>query len=109
MNLCEHNKGARINALVTADAAIKANLWSEAKKELNGYMAQYPLTANVIALMMQIEVEANHNVKEAQKWLEKMNTSENVSAYICTKCNHKTDNWEALCPVCNSFNGLQLL
>ena len=109
LNLCEYNKGARINALVIADAAVKANLWSEAKKELNGYIAQYPLTGDVIALMMQIEIEANHNPKEAQKWLEKMNNSECSAAYICAKCGHKTNDWNATCPVCNTLNGLQLL
>lgn len=109
LKLCEANKNAKINPLVIADAAINAQLWSEAKKELNGYLANHPLTTNIASKMAQIEIEANHNMKEAQKWMEKMNGLETTSNYVCEKCGHKTDCWQSSCPVCNQFAGLKTL
>ncbi len=109
LKLCEQNKNAKLNALVIADAALKAKLWGEAKKELNGYLANYPLTINVASQMAQIEIEANHNMREAQKWIEKMSAIERGANYTCTKCGHKTDTWTASCPICNTFTGLKAL
>ena len=109
LKLCEENNGAKINSLVIADAAINAQLWSEAKKEFNGYLANYPLTTNIASKLAQIEIEANHNMKEAQKWIEKMNTAETSHFYVCTQCGNKTDCWQASCPVCNKFAGLKTL
>lgn len=109
LKLCESNKNAKINPLVIADAAMNAQLWSEAKKELNGYLANHQLTTNIVAQMARIEIEANHNMKEAQKWMEKMNGLETTANYICDKCTHKTDVWQSSCPVCNQFAGLKTL
>lgn len=108
LKLCEANPMAKINALVTADAAIKAKLWSEAKKELNGYLANYPLTTKVAITMARIEIEANHNMREAQKWIDKVPYAETSLDYVCATCGHKTDTWSASCPICNTFAGLKI-
>ncbi len=106
--LCAVNKNAKLNELVLADAAIKARLWSEAKKQLNGYLAVYPLTANVASQMALIENEANHNVREARRWMDKIPALEATSEYVCQQCGHRTDIWSAACPVCNCFAGLKV-
>ena len=105
--LCEMNKNAKLNALVLADAAINAKLWSEAKRLLNGYMAMYPLSMRVAGQMAFIESEANHDLKEAQNWIEKAVSAYPDSQYVCAKCGHGTDTWAACCPVCNEFSGLK--
>ena len=108
LKLCAANKNAKINPLVIADAAINAQLWSEAKKELNGYLVNNPLTINIGLQMVRIEIEANHNLKEAQKWIEKTSRLETSLDYICYKCGYKTVDWLDRCPVCNQFAGLNI-
>ena len=108
LKLCETNKDARLNSLVTADAAINAKLWSEAKKELDTYIANYPITTDVVAKLIRISIETK-NEKETQKWLEKLSETENPVNYGCEKCGCKTVTWNVSCPNCNTFAGLKEL
>ncbi|MBO5997553.1 MAG: hypothetical protein J6P93_03410 [Alphaproteobacteria bacterium] len=109
LKLCENNPNAKLNFLVTAEAAINAKLWSEAKKELNAYLASYPMTVNVAIKMAQIEFNLNHNIHEAQKWIDRMSGLNPSSNYVCTHCGYKTNIWRDSCPTCNTFAGLKQL
>lgn len=109
LKLCENNPTAKLNSLVIADAAINAKLWSEAKKELTAYLAKYPLNIDVAIKMAQIEFDLNHNIHEAQRWIDKMSNLPPNANYVCTCCGHKTTDWMASCPVCNAFAGLKAL
>ena len=109
LKLCENNPNAKLNFLVTADAAINAKLWSEAKKELDTYLANYPLMPSIAIKMAQIEFNLNHNIHEAQRWIDKMSNLPPDANYVCRHCKHKTTDWMASCPVCNTFAGLKAL
>ena len=106
--LCMANKNAKLNDLVRADAAINAKLWSEAKRLVNGYMATNPLTMGVAMQVAIIESEANHDMKEAQRWIEKAATALPDTEYVCTKCGHTTNVWAETCPACKEFAGLKV-
>lgn len=106
--LCAENPTAKLNALVLADAAITARLWSEARKELEAYLAQYPLTSDIACQMAIIEMETSHNLSKAIQWIQKTDSIEANSDYICAKCGKKTNEWAALCPVCNGFAELKV-
>ena len=109
LKLCENNPRAKLNFLVTADAAINAKLWSEAKKELDAYLANHPLKPSIAIKMAQIEFNLNHNIHEAQRWIDKMSNLPPDANYVCIHCKHKTTDWMASCPVCNTFAGLKAL
>ena len=109
LKLCATNPNAKLNFLVTAEAAIEANLWSEAKKELNTYLASYPMTADIAVRLAQIEFNLNHNIQEARRIIDKIPDLTLSANYACSHCGYKTNNWTADCPKCNTFAGLKTL
>jgi len=107
--LTEQNKAAPINHIVLADAALQAKLWEAARKELETYMASHTVNMQVATMMAFLEQEGTHDRGQAQRWINMMQTLDPNCSYVCSVCKHKTDRWDASCPVCNSFASFKSL
>lgn len=101
--------GSKVGHIALADSALQAKLWGQAKKELDDYLAAYTLTVPVATMMALYEQEARHDIKEAQKWVEKMKTAEPLYAFTCSKCGHVADVWMPTCLKCNGFATMETL
>lgn len=99
----------RIKHIILADAALQAKLWGQARKELETYLSAYTLTMQVATMMAFLEQEENHDMKEAQKWVDQMKNLDAPVTYFCSKCGHETDAWSPACPMCHTFAGLECL
>ena len=95
-----------ITHLALADAALIAHLWGQAGKELDIYLAAYPINIPAIEMKIYLEKEANNNKDEAEKWEEKLQKTGAFMPYTCAHCGQKAAEWEVLCPICHTLGSL---
>ena len=92
--------------LALADAALMAHLWGQAGKELDIYLAAYPVNVPAVEMKIYLEKEANNNKDEAAKWEEKLQKAGTFTPYTCAHCGRGASEWTALCPSCHTLGSL---
>ncbi len=90
--------------LALAEAALDAQLWGEARRQLHD-LAQAP-TPRAIRLMARVEREERADVEAARAWLERQPTAEPDPAWVCNACGAQSNLWSARCGHCGAFNSL---
>lgn len=105
--LVSKNPDFRISLIAVADTAIQAELWREAKENLEVYLNSYPLTRQVALMMATIAREGWHHEPEAKEWEKKAVEAEDMHGWMCTACNHETSIWDAFCPQCNAIGTIK--
>ena len=91
--------------LILAEIALDAELWGEARKNLDGISSD-DMTSHGYRLMARIEQREKNDEKEARRWLEMSITAKNDHFWTCNSCGATSDEWAALCGNCGSFDML---
>lgn len=108
------------SALALAGAALKAQLWGEARRHLagaaaspgksggkNGEFASPAINPRVCKLMADLEVAEHGDHPAARGWLAKAAAAPHLDAvYQCRTCGAESAEWSVLCPRCRSFDSL---
>lgn len=105
--LLNENKDAEINALVMADASLKARLWGQAKGLLEKYLTVKPNSKRALLMMAEIAA-ANRDEKAAVEYGEKAAVAENEPAYFCSACNTAFGEWHTVCPTCHTLGTMNV-
>lgn len=89
--------------LSIAEAALDAELWGEARVQLEALPAE-ELTARACRLRARLE-EAEHGDDRASRlWLERSTTAPADPAWTCGTCGAVASGWSAVCGHCGEFD-----
>jgi len=88
--------------LAMARAALDANLWGEARRQLDELQLVAP-TADVYRLRARLADEDVEDVTTPAQWLELAANAESDRAWVCGDCGTVADDWSAVCGHCGAF------
>lgn len=106
-DLLDENKNAEINALVMADASLKARLWGQAKGLLEKYLAVKPDSKRALLMMAEIAA-ANRDEKLAAEYRSKASEAPTELPYYCAVCHTPFEKDHTSCPVCHTLGAVHL-
>lgn len=90
--------------LAQADAALRAELWGEARRHLQPLATEgNPASARACRLMAEIEKAELADTAAAERWRALADLAPPDPAWTCGKCGAVAQGWSALCPACNGF------
>jgi len=93
--------------LALAEAALKADLWGEARRHLMLLVTRGDATQTAYQMLARLEQRESRNEKAATQWLAKAVTAPPDAMWLCTACGAAHEYWEASCRACNSFNSME--
>ena len=88
--------------LTLAHAALDANLWGEARRQLEALLADEP-TAGVYRLRARLAEEDEEDMTTPAEWLELAANADSDRAWVCSDCGTVADDWSAVCGHCGAF------
>ena len=91
------NSGHPMNHLEIAQMAIDAEVWGQARKELDLFHAKNRPTKKSAKLMADFEAGGNSNNAEANKWLKISETANQDPRWVCSKCGAQPAEWQPKC------------
>ncbi|MEM7172707.1 MAG: heme biosynthesis HemY N-terminal domain-containing protein [Pseudomonadota bacterium] len=92
--------------LILAGAALKAELWGEARRHLEA-AAKKGATAPVCTLMAELEESEHGNAAAAREWLGRALSAPPGPTWVCNSCGSASRTWASKCGVCGTFNILE--
>ncbi len=91
--------------LATAEAALDASLWGEARRHL-GEAADQGLSERICRLMARLEDSEHGDRDKAREWLMKAAEARPDTAWVCGGCGAAAEAWSARCGACGEFDTL---
>ncbi len=88
--------------LALARAALDANLWGEARRQLDELLAIAP-TADVFRLRARLADDDTEDATLPAEWLELAANADSDRAWVCGDCGTVADDWSAVCGHCGAF------
>lgn len=88
--------------LALAQSALDAQLWGEARRQLDELQAVAP-TAGVYRLRARLAEEDDEDTTTPAEWLERAASAESDPAWVCGECGTVADDWSAVCGHCGAF------
>lgn len=101
--LTRSNTGALESRLALAAAALDAELWGEARRNLNG-LADQALSVRACRLMARLEQDEHGDSAAARLWLERTGAAPPDQSWTCGSCGAVAPDWSALCGNCGVFD-----
>lgn len=93
--------------LALAGAALAAQLWGEARRQLEPITTEELATPRVCRLMAVLEESEHGDHEAARRWLERVSTAPPDPTWVCRECSGEANAWDALCPHCGGFDTLE--
>ena len=106
--LASYNKDHIESHLAIAKAALKAQMWLEARDHLNATILQQKTnpSARICRYMAELEEGEKSDIESSREWLKKAAMAEPDNAWNCDQCGQVTAEWEPLCKHCQGFDTL---
>ena len=106
--LAAQNPTSPESAVAVAEAALAAQLWGEARRQLGRAIAAAPETPSrrVCLLMARLEDGEHPGQGLAREWFDRALTAAPDAAYVCSTCGGESGEWAPLCPHCGAFDKL---
>jgi len=92
--------------IAVALAAIDAQLWGEARANLNKALEMQP-SRRLYRLLADLERSERQDEDAARAWLAQAANAPADPAWTCTACNAVSPNWGGLCGHCGAFDSLE--
>jgi HemY protein len=92
--------------IALAGAALGAQLWGEARRQLESISVDSLITPRVCRLMARLEEAEHGDHGAARQWLERAAVAPPDPVWLCAECSGETHEWSALCPHCGAFDSL---
>ncbi len=89
--------------VIIARAALEAQLWGEARDELNVLLQEAP-SARVFAMMAELVESEDGDLTAARSWLRKATEAAANPAWVCEACGDVQAHWSSVCPKCQGFD-----
>jgi HemY protein len=100
------NPGHVESRIALAAAALGAQLWGEARRQLEPIAGDSAATPRVCRLMAALEEAEHGDHARARQWLERAAAAPPDPAWLCAECSAEAPGWVALCPNCGAFDSL---
>ena len=101
--LAELNPGHVESRLAVAAAALDAELWGEARKNLEA-AAGDGASARVCRLLARLEEHEYGDTSAARDWLMRASKADPEPTWVCDHCGNWVGEWTALCGKCSEFD-----
>lgn len=101
--LAELNPGHVESRLAVAAAALDAELWDEARKNLEA-AAGDGASVRVCRLMARLEEREGGDASAAREWLMRASMADPEPTWVCDSCGNWVAEWTALCGKCSEFD-----
>jgi len=93
--------------MALAEAALKADLWGEARRHLLTLEAQGRATALAYQALARLEQRENGDDRAAAVWLAKAARAKADALWRCESCGQPHETWEAVCAHCGAFGAVE--
>jgi len=103
--LAGNNKDHVESHLSVAQAALAAELWTEAREHLDVIKTENP-PGRFCRMMAELEEGENPNSEAARDWLKRAALGDPDPAWICGNCGNVVAEWEPVCGRCKAFDTL---
>lgn len=105
--LCRDNADAPLSRHVLAEAALGADIWGEARRQLIALVSRNEATQSVYKLLARLERRETGNEQAALQWLTKAAEAAPDPVWLCRACGGSHEEWLAVCTHCGEFDGLE--
>ena len=105
--LCKNNESATESRLAIAEAALAADIWGEARRNLMACVNDRIATQGVFKMLARLERRERRDEGAATMWLTKASEAAPDPAWLCRVCGGAHENWHPLCKPCGSFDSLE--
>lgn len=102
--LCIHYPHEPVSLLQLADAALKANIWGEARHYLTSLINQGFTTKAVYRSLLRLEHHGTKNDPELIQWLSRSFEAFPDPIWLCCQCGGTHPEWSPRCSHCDEFN-----
>ncbi len=96
-----------VSLTVLAEAALKADLWGEARRFLMSVIGKGGATQMTYQLLARLERREKGDETAAAAWLAKAMTASPDRQWLCSSCGAAHDYWETICESCGAFDRLE--
>lgn len=98
--------GGTEGALLLAEYALDAQLWGEARKNLNAVIPGHP-SAVAYSLLARLEEVENEAGELADQYREAARIAKAAKSWRCDECGSVSNVWATSCANCNAFGSLE--
>jgi len=91
--------------LAVAEAALAAELWGEARRQLDAVVETQP-SSRAYRLLAELEEREKGDADAARDWLMKATDAPAGERWVCERCATPSDDWAAFCPSCGAWDSL---
>ncbi len=92
--------------LALAEAALAADVWGEARRNLRACVNDRTATLGVYKMLAQVERRERGDERAAAAWLAKAADASPDPVWLCRVCGGAHQDWHAVCSACGSFDSL---
>ncbi|MBT3907103.1 MAG: heme biosynthesis protein HemY [Rhodospirillales bacterium] len=92
--------------LAVALLALKAQIWGEARKNLEAILTDTP-SAGVCRMMADLADKAENDTEKSREWLVRATKADPDPAWVCATCGHVHAEWLEICGKCENFCSLR--
>lgn len=104
--LTRNAKDSPVSLMALAEAALKADLWGEARRYLLSLVGKGEATQLTYQMLARLERREKNNEAAATNWLAKAITAQPDPQWLCAACGAAHEYWTATCDSCDAFNRL---
>lgn len=102
--MVRHDKESPLALLARSEAALRADLWGEARRALLLLDERHLATQSVYQMLARLERRELRDERAAAAWLGKAVSANPDPVWLCQTCGASHETWEASCPSCAAFN-----
>ncbi|MDX9689323.1 MAG: hypothetical protein EOM37_04160 [Proteobacteria bacterium] len=104
--LTKNNPDDRVSLAALADAALKADLWGEARRFLLQLVNTGQAVQSTYQMLARLEMRQAGNERAAAAWSAKALSAPADPQWRCSSCGAVHEYWEATCTQCGSFDSI---
>ncbi len=105
--LVRGNENTLESRIALAEAALAADVWGEARRNLLALVNERAATAGVFKMLAQAERRERGDERAAAAWLAKAADASPDPVWLCRVCGGAQEDWHPACPACGSFDAFE--
>jgi HemY protein len=103
-HLCRTNQMLAESRIALAEAALAADIWGEARRQLTAAVTEGVATQTVYKMLARLERSQHSDERTATSWLMKASEAPADSAWLCRSCGGTHALWQPICSHCGAFD-----